>query len=150
MTNSIQKREEPENFRLALLDGVTGRPIADELYDRKDPLTVETFLEAHLDPTKQIFVVTDLYSSYPGVFGENLIHQLCLLHLNKMMVLLVDCWGNVVNLVWILWSWTSSTCRRGELGGGKYEYRRLRIGRLPALHLRTVRETFISHRSSIS
>ena len=65
MTNSIQKWEEPENFRLTLLDGVTGRSIADELYDRKDPLTVKTFLEVHLDPTKQIFVVTDLYSSYP-------------------------------------------------------------------------------------
>ena len=38
----------------------------------------------------QTFVVTDFYSSYPGVFGEffgeNLIHQLCLLHLNKLIV----------------------------------------------------------------
>jgi len=70
--------------------GITGRPIADELYDNKSPETIKTFLEAHLDPTKQTFVVTDLYSSYPGVFGkffgENLIHQLCLLHLNKLIV----------------------------------------------------------------
>ena len=79
-----------QKFRLTLLDGVTGRPIADELYDDKSPATIKTFLEAHLDPTSQIFVVTDLYSSYPGVFrkffGGNLIHQLCLLHLNKLIV----------------------------------------------------------------
>ena len=79
-----------QKFRLTLLDGVTGRPIADELYDDKSPETIKTFLEAHLDPTKQTFVVTDLYSSYPRVFGkffgENLIHQLCLLHLNKLIV----------------------------------------------------------------
>ena len=79
-----------QKFRLTLLDGVTGRPIADELYDNKSPETIKTFIEAHLDPTRKTFVVTDLYSSYPGVFGkffgENLIHQLCLLHLNKLIV----------------------------------------------------------------
>ena len=79
-----------QKFHRTVLDGVTGRPIADELYGNKSPETIKTFLEAHLDPTKQTFVVTDLYSSYPGVFGkffgENLIHQLCLLHLNKLIV----------------------------------------------------------------
>ncbi len=50
--------------------GITGRPIVDELYDRKSPETIKTFLEAYLDPTRQTFVVTDLYSSYPGVFGD--------------------------------------------------------------------------------
>ena len=59
-----------QKFRLTLLDGVSSRPIADELYDRRDPDTIKTFFEAHLDPTGQIFVVTDFYSSYPGVFGE--------------------------------------------------------------------------------
>nr|QNO48460.1 hypothetical protein DBMLIPLO_00012 [Methanosarcinales archaeon ANME-2c ERB4] len=49
-----------QKFRLTLLDGVTGRPIADELYDNKSPETIKTFLEAHLDPTKQTFVVTHL------------------------------------------------------------------------------------------
>ena len=28
------------------------------------------FIKSHLNPTKQTFVVTDFYSSYPGVFGE--------------------------------------------------------------------------------
>jgi len=46
-------------------------------------------LAKYLDPTKRTFVVTDLYPSYPGIFeeffGENLIHQFCLLHLNKLI-----------------------------------------------------------------
>ncbi|MGP8330023.1 MAG: ISNCY family transposase, partial [Methanosarcinaceae archaeon] len=40
--------------------------------------------------SKPIFIVTDFYSSYPPVlkevFGDNLIHQYCLLHLNKLVV----------------------------------------------------------------
>ncbi|MEA3325046.1 MAG: hypothetical protein U9Q37_07910 [Euryarchaeota archaeon] len=59
-----------QKFLLTLLDGVTDRPIADKLYDNKSPETITTFLEEHLDPTIQTFVVTDLYSSYPGVFGK--------------------------------------------------------------------------------
>ena len=76
-----------QKFRLTLLDGVSGRPIADELYDGKDPETLKAFLARYPDPDKLTFVITDLYSSYPGVFkdffGENVIHQFCLLHLNK-------------------------------------------------------------------
>ena len=79
-----------QKFRLTLLDGVTGQPIAEELHDSKDPAIITAFLAKYLDPTKRTFVVTDLYASYPGVlkdfFGENLIHQLCLLHLNKRIV----------------------------------------------------------------
>jgi hypothetical protein len=84
------KKGRTQKFRLTLLDGVTGRPIAEELYDTKDPETIELFLTKYLDPTKHTFVVTDLYPSYPGVFeeffGDNLIHQFCLLHLNKLIV----------------------------------------------------------------
>jgi len=83
------KRGRTQKYRLTLLDGVTGQPIAEELYDTKDPKTIEGFLAKYLDPTKRTFVVTDLYPSYPGVFeeffGENLIHQFCLLHLNKLI-----------------------------------------------------------------
>ena len=84
------KEGRTQKFRLTLLDGVTGQPIAEELYDGKDPATIRAFIAKYLDPTKRTFVVTDLYSSYPGIldefFGENLIHQLCLMHLNKRIV----------------------------------------------------------------
>ena len=82
-TSGIQK------YRLTLLDDVTGRPIADELYDSKDSETIKAFFAKHLDPTRRIFIVTDLASGYPGIlydiFGDNVTHQLCLLHLNKLI-----------------------------------------------------------------
>ena len=82
-TSGIQK------YRLTLLDDATGRPIADELYDNKDSETIKAFLAEHLDPDRRIFIVTDLAPGYPGIFdeffGDNVIHQLCLLHLNKLI-----------------------------------------------------------------
>ncbi|MEA3325355.1 MAG: hypothetical protein U9Q37_09540 [Euryarchaeota archaeon] len=82
-TSGIQK------YRLTLLDGVTCRPIADELYDSKDSETIKAFFAKHLDPNRRIFIVTDLASGYPGIlydiFGDNVTHQLCLLHLNKLI-----------------------------------------------------------------
>jgi len=64
--------------------------VADELFDKKDPETIKQFLLANLDTSKPIFIVTDFYSSYPSVlkevFVDNLIHQCCLLHLNKLVV----------------------------------------------------------------
>jgi len=84
------KRGRTQKFRLALLDSVTGQPIAEELHDSKNPATITAFLTKYLDPSKRTFVVTDLDSSYPRVFkeffGENLIHQYCLMHLNKLIV----------------------------------------------------------------
>jgi len=84
------KKGRNQRYRLTLLDGVTGRVIAEELLNKKDPDTIKEFLERHLDPGKLTFIVTDLYPSYPEVFeeflGENLIHQLCLMHLNKRIV----------------------------------------------------------------
>jgi hypothetical protein len=84
------KEGRTQKFRLTLLDGVTSQPIAEELHEGKDPETVKAFLTKYLDPTKRTFVVTDLYPSYPGIleefFGDNVIHQLCLLHLNKRIV----------------------------------------------------------------
>jgi len=84
------KRGRTQKYRLTLLDSVSGLPIADELYNKKDPETIKNFLKKHLDPNKITFVITDLYPSYSSVledfFGENLIHQFCLLHLNKRIV----------------------------------------------------------------
>jgi hypothetical protein len=78
-----------QKFRLTLLDDATGRPIADELYGNKDSETIKAFLAKHLDLDRDIFVVTDLAPGYPGIFdgifGDNMTHQLCLLHLNKLI-----------------------------------------------------------------
>jgi hypothetical protein len=84
------KKGRTQKFRLTLLDSVTGQPIAEELHDSKNPATITAFLTKYLDPSKRTFVVTDLDPRYPGVFkeffGENLIHQYCLMHLNKLIV----------------------------------------------------------------
>ena len=79
-----------QKYRLTLLDSVTRQLIADELYDSKDADTIESFLRRNLDTQKQIFIVTDLYRGYSDifkrVFGNKVIHQFCLLHLNKLIV----------------------------------------------------------------
>ena len=79
-----------QKYRLTLLDSVTRQVIADELYDSKDADTIESFLRRNLDTQKQIFIVTDLYRGYSDifkrVFGNKVIHQFCLLHLNKLIV----------------------------------------------------------------
>jgi hypothetical protein len=75
---------------LTLLDSVTRQVIADELFDSKDADTIEGFLRRNLDTHKQIFIVTDLYRGYSDVFkkvfGNKVVHQFCLLHLNKLIV----------------------------------------------------------------
>jgi hypothetical protein len=51
---------------------------------------VKAFLRKHLNPEQTIFIVTDLFKSYPNifheVFGNRAIHQFCLFHLNKLIV----------------------------------------------------------------
>jgi hypothetical protein len=75
--------------RLTILDAVTKQVIADELFDSKDNETIKNFLKKHLDTNKPIFIVTDLYRGYAGIFeelfGNKATHQLCLLHLNKLI-----------------------------------------------------------------
>ncbi|MRS01943.1 hypothetical protein EG832_01735 [bacterium] len=79
-----------QKYRLTLLDSVTRQVIADELFNSKDADTIEGFLRRNLDTQKQIFIVTDLYRGYSDifkrVFGNKVIHQFCLLHLNKLIV----------------------------------------------------------------
>ncbi|MCJ7445009.1 MAG: transposase [Methanotrichaceae archaeon] len=79
-----------QKYRLTLLDSLTRQVIADELFDSKDADTIEDFLTRNLDAHKPIFIVTDLYRGYSDifkrVFGNNVTHQLCLLHLNKLIV----------------------------------------------------------------
>ncbi len=79
-----------QKFRLTILDAKTKRQLADELFDDKSPETIKQFLISKFDISKPIFIVTDFGTSYPKVlkevFGDNLIHQYCLLHLNKLIV----------------------------------------------------------------
>ena len=79
-----------QKFRLTLLDAKTKQKLADELFDDKNPDTIRQFLISKLDTSKPIFIVTDFGTSYPKVleevFGDKLLHQYCLLHLNKLIV----------------------------------------------------------------
>ena len=79
-----------QKFRLTLLDAKTKQKLADELFDNKSPETIKQFLISKLDTSEPIFIVTDFGTSYPSVlkeiFGDKLLHQYCLLHLNKLIV----------------------------------------------------------------
>lgn len=79
-----------QKYRLTLLDAKTQRPLADELFDDKSSETIKKFLKKHLDTSKPVFIVTDFDNSYPAilkdVFGDKLVHQYCLMHLNKLVV----------------------------------------------------------------
>jgi hypothetical protein len=79
-----------QKYRLTLMDAITRQVIADELFDSKDADTIEDFLRRNLDTHKPIYIITDLYRGYgeifKKVFGNKIIHQLCLLHLNKLIV----------------------------------------------------------------
>ena len=84
------KQGRNQKFRLTLLNYETKQPIADELFDNKDEKTIEAFLRKHLDPDKEIVIITDCDRRYPAIFkriwGNKVVHQKCLLHLNKLVV----------------------------------------------------------------
>lgn len=84
------KRGRIQKFRLTLLNYKTRVPIAEELFDNKDDTTIEAFLRKHLDADKEIVIITDCDRRYPAIFkkiwGKKVIHQKCLLHLNKLVV----------------------------------------------------------------
>jgi transposase-like protein len=79
-----------QKFRLTLLDAKTKQTLADQLFEDKSPETIKQFLISKLDTSEPIFIVTDFGTSYPSVlkeiFGDKLLHQYCLLHLNKLIV----------------------------------------------------------------
>lgn len=84
------KKGRQQHYRLTLICAITGNVIADELFDEKDASTVKSFLEKHLDATKETVIITDDCPWYPNVFkeiwGDKVSHQLCILHLNKLIV----------------------------------------------------------------
>jgi len=83
------KKGRTQKYRLTLLNYKTKNPIADELFDNKDKGTLEGFLRKHLDVDKELIVITDCDRRYPKIFkriwGNKVIHQKCLLHLNKLV-----------------------------------------------------------------
>ena len=78
-----------QKYRLTLLNYQTGNVIADQLFENKSDQTIELFLRNNLDTTKKLVVITDRDRRYPEIFksiwGKNLVHQKCLLHLNKLI-----------------------------------------------------------------
>lgn len=84
------KRGRTQKFRLTLLNYETGVPIAEGLFDNKDEETIEDFLRNHLDTEKELVIITDCDRRYPKIFkriwGNKVVHQKCLLHLNKLVV----------------------------------------------------------------
>ncbi len=79
-----------QKYRLTILDAKTQRTVADELFEDKSPETIKKFLRKNLDTSEPVFIVTDFDKKYPDVlrevFGEKLVHQYCLMHLNKLIV----------------------------------------------------------------
>lgn len=84
------KKGRMQKFRLTLLNYKTKVPIAEGLFDNKDEETIKEFLREHLDTEKELVIITDCDRRYPKIFkdlwGSKLIHQKCLLHLNKLVV----------------------------------------------------------------
>jgi len=84
------KKGRMQKFRLTLLNYETKVPIAEGLFDNKNEETIKGFLQEHLDTEKELIIITDCDRRYPKIFkdlwGSKLIHQKCLLHLNKLVV----------------------------------------------------------------
>ncbi|MBC8357341.1 MAG: hypothetical protein H8E54_00125 [Candidatus Aminicenantes bacterium] len=84
------KRGRTQKYRLTLLNYETKVPITEGLFDNKDEETIEAFLREHLDTEKELIIITDCDRRYPKIFkriwGNKVIHQKCLMHLNKLVV----------------------------------------------------------------
>ena len=84
------KKGRQQQYRLTLIDAITKDVIADELFDNKDHKTVHSFLTENLDTNKETIIITDDCPWYPNIFkeiwGNKVKHQLCILHLNKLIV----------------------------------------------------------------
>ncbi len=84
------KKGRQQHYRLTLICSITGKVIADELYDDKNSITIKEFLSSNLDTEKELIIVTDGCPWYPELFkqlwGNKVKHQMCILHLNKLIV----------------------------------------------------------------
>lgn len=87
------KKSRRQKYRLTLIDAISGNIISDEYFDNKEYDTVKSFLENNLDTNKETIIITDDCPWYENLFydiwGNKVKHQLCILHLNKLIV--ADC-----------------------------------------------------------
>lgn len=78
-----------QKYRLTLLNQ-NGEVIGEQLFNFLTAEAIFFFFCEYLDPTQRTFIVTDCDPTYPSIFeaffGKNYIHQLCLFHLNKLIV----------------------------------------------------------------
>lgn len=74
-----------------IFDIESGTPIIDVVVNDKKSETIKNvFLESKIDLTIPTVIVTDLDRAYPQImdelFGDNLLHQPCLFHLQKLIL----------------------------------------------------------------
>ena len=79
-----------QKYRILIYDFEAGFPIIDTIVESKTSENIKAvFLQTSLNFLIPTIVVTDLDNSYPRIldelFGENLIHQPCLFHLQKLI-----------------------------------------------------------------
>jgi transposase-like protein len=84
------KKGRTKKYRLSLLDGKTRQMIKEELVEELNHKVVKDFLDQNLPKDKVMFIVTDLLPWYIDLLEKirpgKIIHQHCLLHLNKLVV----------------------------------------------------------------
>ena len=87
------KKGRQQHYRLTLVCAITGKVIADKLYDDKNPETIKEFLTENLNIEKEIIIISDGCPWYPEIFkeiwGNKVKHQMCIMHLNKLIC--ADC-----------------------------------------------------------
>lgn len=84
------KKGRCQKYRLSLLDNKSRNMIGELLSDKLDADVIRKFLDQYLPHDQIIFIVTDLATIYNEILEEIrpgfIIHQHCLLHLNKLIV----------------------------------------------------------------
>jgi len=79
-----------QKYRLSLFNGIMNTMVMEEMRDNLNPEIVKDFLNRNLPRNRLIFLVTDMSPMYNNIMDKirpgYLIHQHCLLHLNKRVV----------------------------------------------------------------
>ncbi|MGP8323637.1 MAG: hypothetical protein ACT6FG_06550 [Methanosarcinaceae archaeon] len=65
------KKGRTQKYRLTLLDANTKRPVADELFDKKDPETIKQFLVANLDMLRTSYASSlDVIEAHQNLYSS--------------------------------------------------------------------------------